>query len=60
MMQLITMLITFIECWVLFTVCYALAKKKENGEPLIDKKLTVFTLMILAVVYFIINITLFI
>lgn len=52
---LIQILITGLECWLLFTICYSLAKKDDSGNPLIDKKLTVYTIILLAIIYIIIN-----
>lgn len=60
MFQLILFLISLVEFWFLFTICYALAKRNTDGKRIIDKKLTVYSIILLGVTYFLINLFFFI
>lgn len=56
MLGLIRFLISLVELWFLFTICYALSKKDSNGKLLIKKKLSWYAMILFVVIYFLINI----
>lgn len=56
MFQLILVIITLVEFWLLFTICYALAKRDSDGKRIISKKLTFYAIILFGMTYFLINI----
>ena len=55
MIQFLLVILSVLEFWILFTICYALAKKDQEGEPIIDRKLPVFAILLFGIIYVLIN-----
>lgn len=55
MIQFLLIMLSLLEFWILFTICYALSKKTSEGKSIIDKILPTFTMFLLLGIYVLIN-----